>query len=135
MGTIAYRDEGADEPDGGDWGHEFAALLAAEPLATAAAVDPAEPAAIFFTSGSTGPAKGVTHTRETLRWMIASAAVAFELEAGDVFLPGSSMSHIGSFLWALSTLSVGGRGGRRPHHRQPRAAAAAARAPADACWR
>jgi len=27
----------------------------------------------------------------------------------DVFLPGSSMSHIGSFLWALTTLSVGGR--------------------------
>jgi long-chain acyl-CoA synthetase len=26
-----------------------------------------------------------------------------------VFLPGSSMSHIGSFLWALSALSVGGR--------------------------
>ena len=36
--------------------------------------DPAAPAAIFFTSGSTGPAKGVTHTRESLRWMIASAA-------------------------------------------------------------
>ena len=41
--------------------------------------------------------------------MIASAAAAFELDADDVFLPGSSMSHIGSFLWALSTLSVGGR--------------------------
>ena len=56
-------------------------------------------------------------------------------DAEDVFLPGSSMSHIGSFLWALSTLSVGGQRGRRAHHRQPRAAAAAARAPADACWR
>ena len=47
--------------------------------------------------------------RETLRWMIASAAAAFELTAEDVFLPGSSMSHVGSFLWALATLSVGGR--------------------------
>ena len=45
---------------------------------------------------------------ETLRWMIASAAEAFGLDAGDVFLPGSSMSHIGSFLWALATLSTGG---------------------------
>jgi acyl-CoA synthetase (AMP-forming)/AMP-acid ligase II len=70
---------------------------------------PSDPAAIFFTSGSTGPAKGVTHTHETLRWMIASAVAAFELSADDVFLPGSSMSHIGSFLWALSTLAVGGR--------------------------
>jgi acyl-coenzyme A synthetase/AMP-(fatty) acid ligase len=41
--------------------------------------------------------------------MIASAAAAFELDDDDVFLPGSSMSHIGSFLWALSMLSVGGR--------------------------
>jgi long-chain acyl-CoA synthetase len=41
--------------------------------------------------------------------MIASAAAAFELDAEDVFLPGSSMSHIGSFLWALTTLSVDGR--------------------------
>ena len=41
--------------------------------------------------------------------MIASAASGFELSAEDVFLPGSSMSHIGSFLWALCTLSVGGR--------------------------
>ena len=64
---------------------------------------------IFFTSGSTGPAKGVTHSRETLRWMIGAAAAAFELDASDVLLPGSSMSHIGSFLWALSTLSVGGK--------------------------
>ena len=41
--------------------------------------------------------------------MIASAVSAFELDAGDEFLPGSSMSHVGSFLWALSILSVGGK--------------------------
>src|SRR6476620_10457994 len=89
--------------------HDFERLLESEPLQDASRPDLAEPAAIFFTSGSTGPAKGVTHTRSSLRWMIASAAAAFELDADDVFLPGSSMSHIGSFLWALSTLSVGGR--------------------------
>jgi long-chain acyl-CoA synthetase len=117
LGTIAYRDAeplptGNDEPaehDGG-WSGEFSALLSSEPLPPRAEPpDPAAPAAIFFTSGSTGPAKGVTHSRETLRWMIASAAGAFELSAEDVFLPGSSMSHIGSFLWALTTLSVGGK--------------------------
>lgn len=107
LGTIVYAD-GAEPEPGGSWRHSFAALLASAPLPAEPAVDPAAPAAIFFTSGSTGPAKGVTHTRETLRWMIASAAAAFELTERDVFLPGSSMSHIGSFLWALSTLSVGG---------------------------
>lgn len=91
------------------WPRDFDPLLEGEPLAEHPEVDPAQPAAIFFTSGSTGPAKGVTHTRSSLRWMIASAAAAFELTEEDTFLPGSSMSHIGSFLWALSMLSVGGR--------------------------
>ena len=69
--------------------------------------------------GSTGPAKGVTHSNYSLRWMIASAGAAFELTADDAFLPGSSMSHIGSFLWALSTLAVGGRVILARHHGRP----------------
>jgi acyl-CoA synthetase (AMP-forming)/AMP-acid ligase II len=90
--------------------HAFEQLVESEPTAfDPPADDPADPAAIFFTSGSTGPSKGVTHTRGSLRWMIAGAAAAFELTADDVFLPGSSMSHIGSFLWALAALSVGGK--------------------------
>jgi acyl-coenzyme A synthetase/AMP-(fatty) acid ligase len=117
LGTIAYRDaepqhalnaEPADTDHG--WRHDFAELVAHQPLGSDAdEPNPDEPAVIFFTSGSTGPAKGVTHTRHTLRWMIASAAGAFELNSADVFLPGSSMSHIGSFLWSLAMLSVGGK--------------------------
>jgi acyl-CoA synthetase (AMP-forming)/AMP-acid ligase II len=70
---------------------------------------PSDPAVIFFTSGSTGPAKGVTHSAETLGWMCASAADALELSPDDAFLPGSSMSHLGGFLWTLASFSVGAR--------------------------
>jgi acyl-CoA synthetase (AMP-forming)/AMP-acid ligase II len=108
-GVIAYGTTEMPEA-ANDWGQSFEALLDSDPLPPdQPSADPSSPAAIFFTSGSTGPAKGVTHIHESLRWMIASAATAFELDADDVFLPGSSMSHIGSFLWTLSTLSVGGR--------------------------
>ncbi len=106
-GPIAYRDEAGEGAV--DWPHDFGRLLESEPLKFDPSPDPSIPAVIFFTSGSTGPAKGVTHTRESLRWMIASAVAAFELTAEDEFLPGSSMSHLGSFLWTLSILAAGGR--------------------------
>jgi long-chain acyl-CoA synthetase len=106
-GVIAYRDESGEVP--ANWPHSFNGLLESEALVFDPSPDPSIPAVIFFTSGSTGPAKGVTHTRESLRWMIASAVSAFELSDDDEFLPGSSMSHVGSFLWTLSMLSVGGR--------------------------
>jgi len=73
------------------------------------APDPKAPAAIFFTSSSTGPSKGVTHTHDSLRWMFASCAGAFLFTADDVVLPGSSLSHLGGFLFSLSALSVGAR--------------------------
>jgi long-chain acyl-CoA synthetase len=77
------------------------------PAVTLPAPKPDAPAAIFFTSGSTGPAKGVTHTYASLGWMFASAAKAFELTPSDVVLAGSSISHIGGFTVSLAGLSVG----------------------------
>ena len=104
LGTISYDEAGFEAA------HRFEDLVEADPGgAELPAPRLQDPAAIFFTSGSTGPAKGVTHSHETLRWMMASAIAAFELTEDDVFLPGSSMSHVGSFLWALSSLSVGAR--------------------------
>lgn len=79
---------------------------AAKPLPV---VNPADPAFIFFTSGTTGPAKGVTHSQESLGWMFASMAAAFEFGPDDVVLPGSSLSHIGGFLFSLAALAAGAR--------------------------
>ena len=103
LGVIGYGDEDSKGPS-------FEALLKAEaPAITLPEPGPDEPVAIFFTSGSTGPAKGVTHTRESLGWMFASAALAFELTPHDVLLPGSSCSHIGGFGFSFSALSADAR--------------------------
>ena len=64
---------------------------------------------IFFTSGSTGPAKGVTHSFESLGWMFASTAAAFGFTADDVVLPGSSISHLGGFIFSFAALAASAR--------------------------
>ncbi|MEH6546160.1 MAG: class I adenylate-forming enzyme family protein [Sneathiella sp.] len=65
------------------------------------------PMAIFFTSGSTGKPKGVTHTVETFSWMCSAIMQALEIRGDDVLLPGSSISHVGGFLWTFACLSSG----------------------------
>jgi acyl-coenzyme A synthetase/AMP-(fatty) acid ligase len=102
LGTIIYA--GSEVPAASS----FESLLATKTSGRVfVQVDPTSPAAIFFTSGSTGPAKGVTHTHHSIRWMLAYAVIGFELRSDDVFLPGSSLSHIGSFYRSLSSLSCG----------------------------
>jgi long-chain acyl-CoA synthetase len=68
-----------------------------------------DPAFIFFTSGSTGPAKGVTHSHESISWMFAATSAALELGPGDVMLPSTSLSHLGSFTLSCGALGIGAR--------------------------
>ena len=68
---------------------------------------PSDAAVIFFTSGSTGQPKGVTHTHETVGWMLAIAASGLELTADDRLLAGSSLSHVGAFYVSFAALGVG----------------------------
>lgn len=72
-------------------------------------IDPDAPAFIYFTSGSTGAPKGVTHTRTTYGWMIAAAIEGLGITGDDILLPASSFSHIGGSLFGLATLAAGGK--------------------------
>jgi long-chain acyl-CoA synthetase len=93
----------------GGSGLSFESLSENEPSAPAPLTRPAPsaPAAIFFTSGSTGPPRGVTHTHETLGWMFAIAAGALELRTDDLLLAGSSLSHIGACYVTFAALGAG----------------------------
>jgi len=102
-GLILYEAEAGRHPGLQD-------LIARSPAQRELPVPKAsDPAFIFFTSGSTGPAKGVTHSREGVGWMFATYAAALELTADDVMLPGSSISHIGSFGFSFGALAAGAR--------------------------
>ena len=103
LGLISYGGSLGDTPI-------YEGLVEQEaPTVDLPAPDHGAPAFIFFTSGSTGKPKGVTHTLETIGWMIASLATIMELTADDIVLPGSSISHIGSFMVSLAALSTGAR--------------------------
>ena len=68
-----------------------------------------DPAYIFFTSGSTGASKGVTHSAATFGWMLASFAQCAELTSNDTLLPGSSWSHIFAVIVGFTGLSLGAK--------------------------
>ena len=71
---------------GGDLGGTtFETLRTTQPVDSLPSPERTAPAAIFFTSGSTGPAKGVTHSRESLGWMATTAARASSTSGSEIW--------------------------------------------------
>ena len=79
------------------------------PPVTWPAPPPSATSIIFFTSGSTGKPKGVTHTHDSFGWLAASLAATVELTPADIFLPGSSASHVAAISMAIAGLGAGCR--------------------------
>jgi crotonobetaine/carnitine-CoA ligase len=79
-----------------------------EPVA-APAVDPSDTAAILYTSGTTGPSKGVCCPHAQYFWWGANAAHILDIREGDVLLTTLPLFHVnalGSFFQAMLTGSM-----------------------------
>ena len=73
----------------------------------AAPAEPGDVAALFFTSGTTGPSKAVATTWHYLFSAAAGVAAAWELEAGDVVWSAMPLFHLSAAPSVLAPMLVG----------------------------
>jgi cyclohexanecarboxylate-CoA ligase len=117
LGMADAIDHGAQvvvtRPTGAGVGRSVTDLITAtEPTGDTALADcrpsPDAAALVLYTSGTSGRAKGVIHTHNTLRAEADSVALAHECSADDVMLATMPMAHIGGVLYGiLLPLTVG----------------------------
>lgn len=69
-------------------------------------IDEDSPCGIYFTSGTTGNPKGITHTRKSLGYVLKSMIVGFDIVADDTVLPAT---HFSTYLSTLASLSQGAK--------------------------
>jgi acyl-CoA synthetase (AMP-forming)/AMP-acid ligase II len=89
----------------------FDAFSAAEPRGRIAAPDANAVKLLMYTSGTTGPAKGVLHTHNTLGAEIANFIRWMGLSADDVTLMASPLTHITGYLYGhMLPITLGATG-------------------------
>src|SRR6201986_4466241 len=109
FGRMTYQpDLCSDVPGVGLVGDDFEDLLAGEPMAGTVAADPAGPALIAFTSGTTSPPKGVVHSHRSL--VCEARQLSGQIRSiGDNQLTATPVGHfIGMLAALLSPVLNGG---------------------------
>jgi acyl-CoA synthetase len=101
FGRLEFQpDLAAGIPVVGVVGRDFDELLADEPMAGAVPVDPATPAVIAFTSGTTKDPKGVVHSHQTLGFETRQLAGLMPADRGAQ-VTGAPVGHFIGMLNAL----------------------------------
>jgi len=85
-----------------------AVLAGAMPVARGVPVSPDAPRLLLYTSGTTGRAKGVLHSVNTLTCEIANASAYWRQQRGDIMLMPSPLTHITGYLYGILFAELAG---------------------------